>query len=528
MDKFLAVTRFKADDVHLNIEQLGDVQNQLNRPGPTLAKKILDQVKPNADINPTHSICDKVNDTLGIGGNGKLGGIFDAVNSDIGSNSAWVKSQINDVKSLGESMYGGGISGCNFKAASPPNIIDNLQSSVFGQARNLSRLNFNLDSMLLGSDLRSMLLRNLNSLCGTSLTDPFGDMLKGMSDLLGILDNVNLFSNSDLFSAIGKCKALQPEHSKILSHKTSNLARTGNAKAIKDVLTNIPDTKIMSNDIPVLCNTSADTSENAKDILNILNTTNRSVDDLISEKVTNNLDNIKPTVSCTSIQKINFFNNKPTLVKSLLNDSNLTINSKSKTKHNPAVLNRVSELMTPVQIKTTEKGKVITQTTTQEKIILKNNIQKIFSGITEHRKNEITKLTSLNKRPDIDFGIQTPSIDFSSIQGRVVVVSTKSTMGLTWGNAVTEVHSQPSINNFINPKEDSLLFVNQPSLAYVEKEVVDKEVILNQLKKDQKINVLPYNKIQTFGTNVEITKSPINSWKRIKQDDGHEVRFAVY
>lgn len=528
MDKFLAVTRFKADDVHLNIEQIGEVRNQINRPGPTLAREIASQIRSNVDIDPTHSICDRVNDTLGIGGNGRLGGIFDAVNSDISANSTWARNQIEDVRNFGSSFYGSGLSGCRFNAQSPPNILDNLQSSVFGQARNFSRLNFNLDSLLIGEDLRRLLLRGINSLCGMSINDPFGDMFQSMRDLFNILDNASLFSNSDLLSAIGRCRALQPEHSRYLSYRTSNLARTGNTRAVRDVLTNIPDTRIMTDDVTLLCNSMEDTDENTQDILDIISVTNRSPKEFISSPLENPLSVNPSMLHCASIQKINLFNGKPTLVKALVKNSDLTINPGTTTKYNVDVLNRVSELVSPVQMKATEKGKIVTQTTSQEKIILKNNTDKIFSGITEHRKSIINELTSANRNPDINFGIRTPSIDFSNVFVTPTTIRTKSTMGTTWNNSVTEAHIPPTINNFISPKEDSLLLVNQPSLAYVEKEVTDREVTLNILKKELKINTHPFNKIQKFGTTVTMKQGCINGWKRIKQEDGHEVRFAVY
>lgn len=520
----LAVTRFKADNVHLNLESIGAIQNQVRRPASQYAQQIVDEIRPNVDVRSVHNVCSRVNSLLNTGNNGRMGGLLDAINSDINSDTAFVRNQINGVRSFGNDFVRGGMSNCRFSSVSPPDILSNMRNSVFSQIRNFSSLNFNIDSLLLGEQLRNILVRSINGICGLNLS--MDNMFGNLRSLLDILNNMNLFNNSDLLAAIARCAFLTREHSAHLSRHTTTLAAQGNTRAVRDIIINIPDTRVMQDDINIMINVSQDSSSNAQDVIEVMEATGRSTDRLLSDTIT--IDN--QPVNIPSIKKASNIGSKPIFTKKIIENSEIFCNKGTTTKINNGVINRSVDLLTPVVVKKTEKGKQVIITSEKEKIILKNNVATILSGVKKEQKAQIQELTSKNKNSDINFGIHFPSTDLSLAEVKRPAVMLKSNPSNSWGNNTFEEYPLSSTENFSNPSEDVLLKSSSNTLYMTDtSDEVPTDILITQLKKTVKASMHRFNDLQKFGScSVERRSGCITGWKKIVQPNGHEVRYAIY
>ena len=287
MDKTVHVTRFKADSAHLNDAQIG-IDNTvlvrpIDKPGVVIAKKIMTKVNLNkGDVTPTNMVCNKIGGYIG-----QAADIMGGVNTDINSLKKMSANEISSAKKMAGILQGGGMKGCPTpKIMTPKSLIDNAASGIKSAARDIQSIKIRPDDLLLGASARALLVKTLNSICGTKLNDPTAGLLKAFKDLLGVLDNLDLFSNSDLLAAIAKCSALTKDHSKVLNHKTSRLAKDGNAKATKDIVTNIPDTNVSTSDTKTLAKNMTDTKSNSSDLMTTMNTTGVPSNNLTSSVAT--------------------------------------------------------------------------------------------------------------------------------------------------------------------------------------------------------------------------------------------------
>lgn len=520
----ISVTRFKADNIHIDEEPLPSMEPLPRRPQATFARNYMSQIRPNADILPINGICGRVRGAVGEGVNsGRVG--IDSINGSINSARNWSQNEINSVRNYANQLSRSGMSDCNLNAISnPSSFISNLRNSVFGQVRSLANLNLRIDDLLIGSTLRSQLVRLINGVCGLSINDPFGGVLGAIRDLLNILDNPGLFSNSDLLSAIARCAHLTSDHSRALSARTTGLAADGNVVAIRDIVVNIPDTRVTSEDLVIVAATAEDIDTNNTALIQVYNTTGRSTSSLISSKVNDSISLVKtedtPAKKVIDMSKISTLQNKPKLLSALLQDNNI--------KRDARVIAKTAELTQPIVTIRTAKGTKVLVTSDKEKIILKNTTNKVFGPIDKKIKEYKETLVSNDKNPEINMGMIITTANHVGLQEERPRKSISSTVPEKWYHVPKEGYSKAEVSAFQEIDEETYLKINNNKMVITESET---DNILVNFAKKRKIssNISNnLNPIQNIGTVPPCLKGCIKGFKSTVQPDGNVLRVAIY
>lgn len=493
----ILVSKYKVDDVHLAMEDVGKTFTESQKPAFLASKKVLEQMKKSGDISvETPNKLQKA-----IAAAKEKYGFVGEYAEEAKDKASFVKDQASALKKKANDLSSAGKSAYKTYYSSPLAYVKSTKSNLFNSVRSVAGLRFKIDDLLIGEGARKLLMSAISGVCGSGNLNPFSEIFKSYKDLLNILDNINLFSNSDLFNAIGKCEKFSDDHAKILTAKSSEIAAQGNAVALADMVT-IPGVQTNTQDLDVLMAATADTPTNGDKIVTIYESTGRPVKNILITELPPVVETSSaPPVDVIDSLIINRAGNKQNIITAAATKINLPANPK-------AIHRAVGVLHPPV------KG------ASKEQLLLKDTIQERLSNpVIAANQIKVTSSVKTHADDKIDNG-NIRNVDVSPLQRVKREISVSEQLPTNWRNSSVQTITPPSTQSLDSPDPIIETKLNNVDFVFTE----DPIVVIP--KKKSYRSLTPWLHVDPEDA---VRIKSIKSWKKdLNKETGQELLIPVY
>lgn len=495
----VAVTKFKPDDAHLSLENIGQIETEVRKPASIMASKIAQQTKAAGDVSletPTklQKAIAKAKEKYGFAGE---------YAEEAKDKVATVKSQAGEITKYAKDMYQGGKGAYRTYYEDPISYVKTTKTTILSQVRSVAGMRFKIDDLLIGEDARKLLMLGIKSVCGNGGLGGMDGIYGAFATLLKILDNINLFSNSDLLAAISNCSRFTDDHVKVITTKTTMVAEEGNPTAYLDMV-NVPDVKSNDADIRTLISNSPDTEITSTKIVSVYEVTGRDPSTILMSEVPRTQEDITllgddyEPLQVLDVEKISSGGNKRYLTDAVVSETSYGL-----------------------------PQRVITQTVattrprSEDRLPAHNAISDLRTtkiAQAESLQRNLNKVASSKLPPNINSGV-VRTVDRSMFEGSPKAISISPSEPISWSGVTTEKSTPPDTSSF-----DTVNVLNETKLSTPTMVAVGDLESKVPVPKDPYANI-PFIK---FGTKSSLRVKPIKGWTITKDKGGMELRVPCY